>query len=120
LKTRTLSKIFLLSCVVTVLTAAAVQATLITYTYTGTPFTTVNGPYTTNDKVTGFLELTSALGANLGPGLTAVTPLAFSFSDGVQTIDSSNSTSVDVRFTTNSTGAIIGLAPGTLLEYRAY
>ncbi|HEY4757889.1 MAG TPA: hypothetical protein VIH43_04970, partial [Chthoniobacterales bacterium] len=85
MKTRTLSKIFLLSCVVTVLTAAAVQATLITYTYTGTPFTTVNGPYTTSDKVTGFVELMSALGPNLGPGLTSVTPLAFSFFDGVQT-----------------------------------
>ena len=108
MKTRTLSKILRLSCAVTILTAAAVQANTITYTYNGTPFTNVSGPFTTSDKVTGFVELMSALGPNLGPGLTSVTPLAFSFSDGVQTIDSSNSTSVDVRFTTNSTGAITG------------
>src|SRR4051812_46238792 len=108
MKTRTLSKILLLSCVVTILTTAAVQATTITYTYTGTPFSTVSGPYTTSDKVTGFVELASPLAPNLGQCLMSVTPLAFSFSDGVQTIDSSNATSVDVRFTTNSTGAISG------------
>ena len=106
MKTRTLSKIIQLSSAVITLTAAAVQANPITYTYTGTPFTSVSGPYTTSDKVTGFVELMDPLGPNLGPGLTSVTPLAFSFFDGVQTIDSSNATSVDVRFTTNSTGAI--------------
>ena len=68
----------------------------------------MSGPYTTSDKVTGFVELMDPLGPNLGPGFTSVTPLAFSFFDGVQTIDSSNATSVDVRFTTNSTGAITG------------
>jgi hypothetical protein len=108
MKTRILSKILLLSCGFSILTAAAVQANPITYTYNGTPFTNVSGPFTTSDKVAGFVELMSALGPNLGPGLTSVTPLAFSFSDGVQTIDSSNSTLVDVRFTTNSTGAITG------------
>jgi hypothetical protein len=106
MKTRTLSKIIRLSSAVGVLTAAAVQATPITYTYTGTLFTQVSGPYTTSDKVTGSLSFTDALAPNLS--LTSVTPLAFSFFDGVQTIDSSNSTSVDVRFTTNSTGAITG------------
>ena len=106
MKTRTLSKIFLLSCGFSILTAAAVQANTITYTYNGTPFTNVSGPFTTSDKVTGFVELMSALGPNLGPGLTSVTPLAFSFSDGVQTISSFPLNFATIKFGTGPTGAI--------------
>jgi hypothetical protein len=104
MKTRTLSKIIRLSCAVGVLTAAAVQATPITYTYTGTPFTTVTGPYTTSDKVTGSVELMNPLGPNMS--LTFVTPLAFSFFDGVQTINSSSFTFANMSFATGPTGAI--------------
>ena len=105
MKTRTLSKIIRLSCAVGVLTAAAVQATPITYTYTGTPFTTVTGPYTTSDKVTGSVELMSPLGLNMS--LTSVTPLAFSFFDGVQTINSSSTLNfATISFGTSPTGAI--------------
>ena len=106
MKTRTLSKIIQLSCAVGVLTGAAVQATPITYTYTGTPFTTVTGPYTTSDKVTGSVELMTPLGPNMS--LTSVTPLSFSFFDGVQTIDSSSFTFVIMSFATGPTGAIAG------------
>src|SRR5947207_9447252 len=104
MKTRTLSKIIRLSCAVGILTAAAVQATPITYTYTGTPFTTVTGPYTTKDKVTGSVELMNPLGPNMS--LTSVTPLAFSFFDGVQTIHSSTSNFATICFATGRARAI--------------
>src|SRR5439155_18345549 len=106
MKTRTLSKIIRLSCAVGILTAAAVQATPITYTYTGTPFTTVTGAYTTSDKVTGSVELMTPLGPNMS--LTSVTPLAFSFFDGVQTINNSTSNFATISFATGPTGAIMG------------
>jgi hypothetical protein len=56
----------------------------VVYSYTGVAFTTVSGSYTTSMKVTGSIDLTSALGANFGPA--TVTPNSFSFSDGLQTI----------------------------------
>ena len=56
----------------------------VVYSYTGAAFTTVSGSYTTSMKVTGSIDLTSALGANFGPAI--VTPNSFSFSDGLQTI----------------------------------
>jgi hypothetical protein len=104
MKTRTLSEIIRLSCAGGVLTAAAVQATPITYTYTGTPFTTVTAPYTTSDKVTGSVELMTPLRPNMS--LTSVTPLAFSFSDGVQTINSFPLNFATIKFGTGPTGAI--------------
>jgi hypothetical protein len=76
----------------------------ITYTYTGNPFFNASAPYTTSDMVTGSVELSSPLAANLG--LTMVTPLAFSFSDGVQTITNSNALVSSVSFATGPTGAI--------------
>ena len=104
MKTRTLSKIIRLSCAVGVLTAAAVQATPITYDYTGNPFTSVSGPYTTSDKVTGFVTFATPLGANMP--LTSETPTAFSFSDGVQTITSANASTSTFSFVTGPTGGI--------------
>jgi len=70
---------------------APVQAVPTTYQYTGNPFTTATGNYTTSDFVSGMLTLAGPLAANMP--LTAVTPIAFSFSDGVQTLTQS-----DVRF----------------------
>ena len=60
------------------------------YTYTGNSFTTVSGPYTTSDFVSGSVTLSSALGSNfasaLGPGFSnTVTVVSFSFTDGVKT-----------------------------------
>ena len=81
------TKILLFSAValaVGFLTAASVQAIPITYTYTGNPFTTASGTYTTSDFVSGMLTLAGPLAANMP--LTPVTPIAFSFSDGVQTL----------------------------------
>ena len=56
----------------------------VTYVYTGNPFTNVSGPYTTSDRVTARVTLASPLPANMS--LQIVTSLAFSFSDGVQTL----------------------------------
>ena len=61
---------------------------LVIYTYTGNDFTNVTGPFTTSNYVTGSVTLSAALGDNLGPVM--VTPNAFSFSDGVDTISSTN------------------------------
>ena len=52
--------------------------------YTGNPFTFATGPYTTSDFVTAMITLAGPLGANMP--LTEVTPIAFTLSDGVQTI----------------------------------
>ena len=62
---------------------ASVQAVPTTYQYTGNPFTFVTGPYTTSDFVTGMVTLAGPLPPNMP---SPVTPTAFTFSDGVQTI----------------------------------
>jgi PEP-CTERM motif len=94
----------------------------ITYTYTGSDFTSVNGPYTTADSVTGEFTLSAPLADNLTT-LTDITPVSFSFSDGVQTITNLSVTPsynhVDFEFETDATGDItfwnveISPAPGT-------
>src|SRR5262252_1133614 len=83
---------------------ASVQADT-TYRYTGNPFTTVLPPYTTSDFVTAMVTLASPLPPN---NTTAVTPLAFSISDGQQTITNSNSQMGLFSFTTGPTGNITG------------
>src|SRR5262245_50072252 len=59
---------------------ASVQANT-TYQYTGNPFTAVTTPYTTSDFVTGMLKLAVPLAPNMP--LTTISPVAFTFSDGV-------------------------------------
>ena len=84
---------------------ASVQAVPTTYQYTGNPFTDVSGPYTTSDFVTAMITLAGPLGANMP--LTEVSPIAFTLSDGVQTI-----TNIDpilflhLKFATDATGSI--------------
>jgi len=75
----------------------------VTYVYTGNPFTDVSGPYTTSDMVTGSVEFSSPLPANMP--FTTVTPLSFLFSDGVQTIGNPAEAS-NFQFGTGSSGAI--------------
>ena len=80
------TKILILSLVLT----CSARATFIetTYVYTGNPFTFVTGSYSTSDFVTAMITLASPLAANTP--LTAVTPIAFSLSDGVQTFNGPN------------------------------
>lgn len=95
--------------VATMFAAASAQAIPITYVYTGNPFTVISdgggtGPYNTSDSVTGSVELSTPLGDSFNG---SVTPIAFSFSDGVQTItNSSTLTTTTFLFQTDSSGAI--------------
>jgi hypothetical protein len=52
------------------------------YTYTGNDFTSVSGPYTTSDKITGSIVFSAPLGDNYS-GNPSANILSFSFSDGV-------------------------------------
>ena len=57
----------------------------VTYTYTGNDFTNIAGPYTTSESISGTVTLSSALPDNQVTLLT-VTPVSFSFMDGIHTI----------------------------------
>jgi len=86
---------------------ASVQAVPTTYQYTGNPFTFVESPYTTSDFVTAMITLAGPLGANMP--LTEVTPIAFTLSDGVQTITNHGPGFVfftSFLFATDASGAI--------------
>ena len=82
--------------------------------YQGNTFTDTDllGPttpadlYTTSDSATGWIELSSVLAANLN--FATVTPLSFSFTDGVNTIDDSNVTLSLFTFETDASGVIVG------------
>jgi hypothetical protein len=86
----------------------SVQAVPTTYQYTGNNFTDVFGSlYTTSDFVTAMVTLAGPLGANMP--LTHVNPTAFTFFDGVQTLNSTNShpNPIAFSFATNANGEII-------------
>jgi MYXO-CTERM domain-containing protein len=97
------------------------------YFYTGNGFTTFEplgsgNPYNNTDKVTATIVLSNPLGNNFFPSL--VTPVAFSLSDGVQTItDTSPSVQTRFLFATNATGQIVrwdvevALATGPQADY---
>jgi len=97
-----------------------------TYVYTGNPFTTAQAPYSTSDFVTVRVTLARPLGANMP--ITVVTPLAFSFSDGVQTITKNTATITAFYFatgplaqpTTWDVAALIGPAFPEIITYGSY
>lgn len=76
------------------------------YIYTGNAFTDATAPLTTSDSVTGYFTVASPLGANLSLG--PITPTAFSFSDGVDTLtDTTSSVSpIQLVLGTDASGAI--------------
>lgn len=79
------------------------------YTYTGNPFTTFVGVFACPPecRVTGEITLAQPLSANLSP--VAITPIAFSFTDGNVALTNNNTTQALFRFiSTNSTGNITG------------
>ena len=85
---------------------ASVQAVPITYTYTGNPYTTVSGSYTTSMFVTAMVTLAGPLAPNTP--LSQVFPTAFTISDGVQTITNLSGYNTVFFFQTGPTGAITG------------
>ncbi len=78
--------IWLLVCLVAL--AATNARADVQYTYTGKDFTNALSPYTTNDKVTGYIIFPTELAPNLL--LQRVYPTAWSFTDGVYTFSQSS------------------------------
>jgi len=91
-----------------------------TYTYTGNPFTSVAGPFTTSDLISGFFTTSSPIAPNtgnfstgfFGPAVTGVPILdvtSFSFSDGVDAITNTSpgvATPI-LNFATDGSGNIV-------------
>jgi hypothetical protein len=81
------------------------------YTYTGNDFDAFSnapGPYTTSDFVTGSFTVSAPLAANLQFSDNNVAPIAYHFTDGVQTFtNNSGLTDVFFDFATDSKGNII-------------
>jgi hypothetical protein len=73
------------------------------YSYTGNPFTIAVSPYTTNDFISGSFDLATPLGSNFPPSIT-ISPLSFSFSDGVRTYTSTTSEVVFFVIQTDASG----------------
>lgn len=74
-------------------------AAVTTYTYTGTPYTSVTGTFTTAMSVTGWFTTASPLPPNMpattiGPTGTSPLVTGWSFSDGLSTYSSANSEAV--------------------------
>lgn len=77
------------------------------YTYTGNDFTNTFSPYNTNDSITGYFTVSQPLGDNLSE--ESISPLAFSFTDTVDTVTNSDSYSQEILYiSTNAEGDISG------------
>ena len=99
----------LLATTAALLLSASITRADVIYTYTGNDFTSVSGSYTTTDSITGYIDLSTALGATSGP--LTLTPVSFSFSDGLQTISNTNATAALFSdFYTNASGVPISWA----------
>src|SRR5450432_3499664 len=72
----------LLGCAAFSFHTAVCVAAPTTYNYTGNDFNSVSFPYTTSDSVTGSITLSGPLANNITV-FNAITPLSFSFSDGI-------------------------------------
>lgn len=113
------ARIVVLALIASAFVPPTANASTITLAYTGNSFGDFHffgilppDVYTTSDHVSGFIELDSPLGANLVA--TFVTPVSFSFSDGVNTITNANATSISIppsfEFWTNTSGQIVNWA----------
>jgi hypothetical protein len=81
-----------------------------TYTYTGLDFTNVDGSYTTSDFVSASFTLSAPLTDSFGSGEgSSVAPLSWSFSDGFQSVNSTESVfGTTFKVATNASGQIVG------------
>jgi len=90
---------------------SAVGAAPITYDYTGQSYSQVhvnNGSppvlFSMSERITGSITLSADLGANLSNA--PITPLSFTFSDGIHSISGANADTADFRFSTDPLGHI--------------
>jgi len=81
---------------------ALAQAT--DYTYTGKDFTSVDRTFSSTDKVTGTFVVSSPLGDDLS--YASLTPTTFSFSDGVNTLNNTDSVATIFDVSTSNSGQI--------------
>ena len=72
------------------LSCFAMQAQAETYNYTGQPFTSVTGPYTTSMRVTGSIVTSAPIPASQNNLDVNALLVSWTFSDGVETITSSS------------------------------
>lgn len=97
------------------ITVTPVVASVI-YTYSGNSFDTFSDPssYTTGMAVTGTVELAAPLVANLPSSVVA--PISFSFSDGINTITSTNASDLFIEL---GTDGLSGINQWNIQVYRA-
>lgn len=103
-KKTALSALGLLIAGVCCLIPYAAQADVV-YTYTGSDFLYVQSPYTAANHVSGNFTVANPLGSNFPYG--SIAPEAYTFNDGVQTLDNNNSSINNFLVSTNSAGYIL-------------
>lgn len=80
--------------------APSIQADT-TYTYTGNDFATAIFPYSTGDRITGYFTVPTTLVAGLSQ--TEINPTSYSFMDGLNTLNNTNSFIIDFLLSTDPT-----------------
>jgi len=85
---------------------ASVANAQITYTYLGNNFDKVSGPYTTANRVSGEIVVSSKVSANGPSQITEDMVLSYSFSDGVRTFTQSNSIMCSFFLDIDAAGAV--------------
>lgn len=93
------------ACACVLVTSTSTNASVF-YNYTGNNYDIIpGGGYDTSMSIGGSLELTSELAPLLNNAVVA--PIAFSFSDGINTITDSTAENASFKFSTDSFGNIV-------------
>jgi hypothetical protein len=105
---RSFRSLFALAPGVVLAFAAATQTANanVVYNYTGNDFTIVSAPFTTSDFVSASFTFANPLPADLPFTEESPALIAWSMSDQIYTVGSSNATRDDASFMTNQSGAI--------------